>query len=807
MSAAQIKTATCYHCGDECAGHPIQAHNKDFCCQGCLSVYEILSKSGMCDYYDITKNPGVSRKTSVRKDKFAFLDQKDIVASLISFRDEKETHVTFHLPQIHCSSCLWLLENLHRLNKDVQSCRVNFVKKEATVVFNHRSTSLRGVAELLTGIGYEPYISLQQLSKRSTFFNRGKILKLGVAGFCFGNIMLFSFPEYLGIDIHEGSLVIMFRYLNLLLSLPVFFYSSSEFYLSAWKSLRHGFLNIDAPIVLATLVTFGRSLYEVLSGTGSGYFDSMSGIVFFMLIGRVLQDKTYEQLDFERDYTSFFPIAATRVVNGEEEIVTLPGIRLNDTLLLHHHELVPADGILTRGRAVIDYSFVTGESVPVVKEMGEIVYAGGKQLEGNIEILVIHEVNQGYLTRIWNRSDNTAPKNRNGSFVNLLSRYFTILLFSIAALSACYWYFHDPSAIANVVTSILIVACPCALLLSNTFTNGNILRILGRKGFYLRNAQTIEEIGDVDHIVFDKTGTLTSNREPHIQYDGKPLSALLKKQVTSLAKQSSHPVSRIIAGWLGNNGKMSVLAFKEVPGMGIEGIVEEDLISLGSSFFITGKHEYDATGSCVFLSVEGEHWGTFRISNRYREDVPLLLKNLQKKYSISILSGDNAAELPYLQGLLGMDTHILFNQSPAGKLDYIKDLQSKGHKVMMVGDGLNDAGALKQADAGIAVSDNQNNFTPASDGILKAEALTQLDRFIRMCKANRVIVLSAFIVSILYNIIGLSFAVQAQLSPMIAAVLMPASSLSILLIAYGCSNMVARRLKLAAKTDDNQVFA
>jgi Cu+-exporting ATPase len=794
-SSTSIKLA-CYHCGEDCGKHPVQAHDKQFCCQGCLSVYEILDKSGMCTYYKIGTTPGSSQQTRIRAGKFTFLDQEKIANTLISFRDDGQTHVTFYLPQIHCSSCLWLLENLHKLDQHIQTSRANFERKEVYIVFNHAGISLRRVAELLTSVGYEPYISLQHLSQKKVVFNRSKIFKLGVAGFCFANIMLFSFPEYLGIDAQEQSLVLLFRYLNLALSLPVLFYSASEFYLSAWKSLRHGFLNIDAPIVLATLVTFGRSVYEIYTGTGSGYFDSMSGIVFFMLLGRVLQDKTYEQLDFERDYTSFFPVAVSRIVEQREEIVTLPEIKLDDTLLLHNQELIPADGILTKGRAVIDYSFVTGESISVTKEMGEIVYAGGKQLEGNIEILVIKEVNQGYLTRLWNNSERATEKNKERSFVNLLSRYFTLLLFVIAAFSAWYWYAHDASRVLNVVTSILIVACPCALLLSNTFTNGNILRILGKKGLYLRNAQAIEDIGSIDHIVFDKTGTLTRNYDVDIRYNGKPLIPAVKYRVASLAKQSTHPISRSIAAWLGEERTVPVLAFKETPGMGIEGIVGKDLISLGSARFVTGNEKNNETLTTVYLSIEDRVWGVFHIRNRYRENIPALLHQLQQKYSLSILSGDNPGELPYLAELLGNNTDILFNQSPQDKLDHIRQLQLQGKKVMMVGDGLNDAGALKQADAGIAVSDSNNNFTPASDGIIQATQLNSLQRFILLCRANRNIVVTAFVVSILYNLVGLYFAVQGMLSPMIAAILMPVSSLSILLITFGLSNLSAATLKL-----------
>lgn len=797
MPYAPAQPATsCYHCGQDCGKQPVHAYDKDFCCEGCLSVFEILNKSGMCRYYEISNNPGQSQRTKTRTDKFAFLDEASIAASLLGYQDDVQAHVTFYLPHIHCSSCLWLLENLHRLQDGIVTSKVHFARKEIYIVFNRQVITLRGVAELLTRIGYEPYISLQHLSKRKHYFNRSKVFKLGVAGFCFANIMLFSFPEYLGIDEHEKGLIILFRYLNLALSLPVLFYSASEFYMSAWKSLRHRYLNIDAPIILATLVTFGRSVYEVTSGTGSGYFDSMTGIVFFMLIGRVLQDKTYEQLNFERDYTSYFPVAVTRINGDKEQAVTLPEIQLDDTLLLHHQELIPADGILTKGRAVIDYSFVTGESVPVVKEMGEIVYAGGRQLEANIEILVIREVNQSYLTRLWNRQDAQQEPSSQHSFVQLLSRYFTVILFSIAFIAGVYWYLHEPSRVWLVITSLLIVACPCALLLSNTFTNGNILRLLAARGLFLRNAQVIENIASVDHIVFDKTGTLTTRHTNDIQYNGKPLAPAIKNRVAALARQSTHPVSRAVAAWLGHTPHMDVLAFKETTGMGIEGIVGDDLVSLGSARFITGKKDAQENASCVYLAIEGKFWGEFRIRNHYRDHIPALLRGLKQQYSLSVLSGDNNNELPFLRQLLGEDTLLLFEQGPSDKREHIRLLQSKGKKVMMIGDGLNDAGALMQADAGIAVSDNSHHFTPASDAILDAEQLGLLGKFIRLCKINRRIVIAAFVVSLLYNIIGITIAVQGNLSPMTAAILMPASSLSILLIAFGASNLAASYLRL-----------
>jgi Cu+-exporting ATPase len=221
---------SCYHCGEVCPNDKIRSADKFFCCEGCKMVYQILNQSDLCEYYDLNSNPGLSQKIAIRKDKFGFLDDDKIQNQLISFEDEKQVHVTFYLPQMHCSSCLFLLENLYRINKGVVSSKVNFTRKEVAIVFLTADTSLRKVAETLTQIGYEPYISLNDLKDKRPGLDKSMIYQIGVAGFAFGNIMLMSFPEYLGIDVTEKSLLQLFRWANFILALPVLLYSALHFY-------------------------------------------------------------------------------------------------------------------------------------------------------------------------------------------------------------------------------------------------------------------------------------------------------------------------------------------------------------------------------------------------------------------------------------------------------------------------------------------------------------------------------------------------------------------------------------------------
>lgn len=794
----------CYHCGEDCDLVNIISEDKHFCCQGCKTVYEIINKNNLCSYYDLEQNPGINQKKKVREGKFDFLDDVKIIQELIHFKDETQQHVTFYLPQMHCSSCIWILEHLNKINPGVVRSQVNFIKKEVTIIYNYHQTSLKHVAESLTLIGYEPHISLNNISEQKVNkTDTSRIVKLGIAGFCFGNIMMLSFPEYFSFGkIEDSSLKQWFNYLNLLLSLPVFFYSASEFFISGYKGLRQKNLNIDAPIALAVLITFSRSVYEIVSQSGSGYLDSMSGIVFFMLIGRYFQNRTYQSISFDRDFKSYFPLGVILIASDNtEKQVSVADLKPGDRIKIHHDEIIPADAILFLGKATIDYSFVTGESLPVEKTIGEIVYAGGKQTSGAIEMEVVKEVSQSYLTQLWNNETFKEHKEETKkSFIHQISRYFTYILFSIAFVTAVYWLFNDHTRVWNAVTSILIVACPCALLLSSTFTNGNMIRILNKYKLYVKNDSVIEQMADIDTIVFDKTGTITEQTKTEIIFQGQPLSTEQSQLLRSLASQSNHPLSKSVISYLPFNKALHITLYNDIKGYGISAVINNHYIKMGSEKFVSGKnHISNYEGSKIFASIDNKILGCFILKNNYRTNLKTIISALKAQFDLKIVSGDNNSERPYLTTVFGDRTEMLFDQKPEDKLNVIKTLQSKGKKVLMIGDGLNDAGALKQSDVGIAISDNTNTFSPSCDAILSGKNFTLLNDLISYCRKQKQIIFSSFILSIAYNFVGLYFAVQGDLKPVIAAILMPASSISIVLLTTGMSAMY--EMKLKRKTD------
>ena len=795
----------CYHCGEPCESS-IATGDKYFCCEGCKFVYQLLQENDLCNYYELSEKPGIKVKGNFNSGRFAYLENEEVKRKLLRFDDGNQCHVNFYLPQIHCVSCIWLLENLHTIDPGILFSKTNFQRKDIFIVFEPAKISLRKVVELLAFIGYEPYISLEEGEKKpDKKINRKKIYRIGVAGFCFSNIMMLSFPEYFSSgNIEQAYLKNVFIYLNLALSLPVFFYCANEFFISAWKGLRQKWLNIDAPIALAILVTFSRSIYEILSGTGPGYLDSMSGIVFFMLVGRWFQDKTYDSFSFDRDYKSYFPLGVTLLKNGSEETATISAIKKGDSILVRQNEMIPADAIITNGEGNIDYSFVSGENTPVLKHKGELVYAGARQLGLSMEMEVINPVEQSYITQLWNNDVFTEQKNKNKSFVHPWSRYFTLVLFFIVGAAALYWTVNDPSKIWLVVTSSLIVACPCSLLLSATFTYGNMLLHFGKNKFYLKNASVIETLAGINTIVFDKTGTLTHSSKASVVYEGEKLNDNEINMICSLAKESTHPLSQIIRQELKlrySVNNLNALNFKETAGKGIEGWIDEKKIKLGSEQFIDENKflKKSPYTSEVYVSINGVKRGVFKISNQYRIGIVDMINFfVRKKFSLHVLSGDNAAEKRNLESIFADRAVILFQQSPQEKLNYINDLKKNNDKtkVLMLGDGLNDAGALKCSDVGIAVSENTSQFTPACDAIMDSKEVYKLNRFIQYARSGKKIITLSFIYSILYNIVELSFAVRGLLSPLVAAILMPVSSISIVLFVTLATSLSAKKKKI-----------
>lgn len=728
------------------------------------------------------------------------LDNAEIAQKLLSFSEENLQKVTLHVPAMHCSSCIWLLENLYKIKEGISYSRVNFMRREITLSYNPQVITFRQVAEVLTSLGYEPKINLQDLEQKAKK-GENKVLfyKIGIAGFSFGNIMLLSFPDYLALQDWVGSNEKwFFGMANILFALPIFFYCSTDYFKSAYKALRAKVVNLDVPITIGIFALFFRSLYEILSQTGAGYMDSLAGLLFFLLIGKWFQERTYQSMSFERDYKSYFPLAV-RVKEQAQETKVVTDLKKGDMIEIRNRELIPADSILLSEQAFIDYSFVTGESEPIEKHKGQYIYAGGRQVGSSIDLAVQKEVTQSYLTQLWNSE--TFQKDQNVKInkrVAMFSKYFTYATLSLATISAIIWNFIDPTYTWKVFTAVLIVACPCALALSMPYALGNTLRIFGRNKFYLKNADVVAEIAEIEHVVFDKTGTLTHSDEGLLEFisaENQTLSEEDKIYIKSLAKHSTHPLSRRIAKFLTDIKPQDLEYFEEMEGKGMFGKLGNTGIKLGSAKFLDleSQHFEKSQESRVYVKITDTLKGYFRIKNHYRAGFEDLVESTQANYELSLISGDNSGEEAFLREHLGKDANLQFNQQPKDKLDFVEDLQKEESKVMMLGDGLNDAGALQQSDVGIAISEDTTAFSPACDAILDAEAFAKLPKLLAFSKTAVNIVRASFILSLLYNLTGVIVAMTGNLSPVFAAILMPASSISVVLFVVLMSNFLAKK--------------
>ena len=790
-----MNTTHCYHCGDSCKEDIIKIDDKSFCCNGCKTVYEIFSENDLTCYYNFQDNPGAI-PTEI-KGKYDFLDNTKIIEKLLDFNDNDNQIVTLYIPHIHCSSCIWVLENLQKLNNKIISSQVNFPKKTVRISYKSNITSLKEIVLLLSAIGYEPYISLEDYETGKNKVDRSLIYKLGIAGFAFGNVMFLSFPEYFEVsEFWLEQYKTIFRWLMFIFSLPVVFYAANDYFISAYKGLRSKMLNIDIPIALGVSVLFIRSTIEIIFDLGTGFFDSLTGLVFFLLLGKFFQQKTYNFLSFERDYKSYFPIAVTRISsNQKEENIQIYDVNKGDRLLIRNQELIPVDGILINGNAQIDYSFVTGEAAPVSKKSGDKIFAGGKQLSGVLEIEVLTSVSQSYLTQLW--SNDVFAKDKSSSFKTLtdkISKNFTILVLLIAFISTTFWLYLDVSKALNVFTSVLIIACPCAIALAAPFTLGNLLRIFGKQKFYLKNAKVIEQLASIDTLIFDKTGTLTTNNESKISYEGLPLKQYEKRVLKSALRVSNHPLSRTLYQTFSDVEVLQIDKYNEVIGRGIEVNYDNNSLKLGSSSFVKNQEQKSSFDTSVHISFNENYFGKFTFKNSYRNGVKPLFNALESNYELAVVSGDNEGEKKYLQKILPKKTNFLFNQKPEDKLQVIKKYQQKNKNVAMIGDGLNDAGALAQSDVGIALSENINVFSPACDAILDATQFYKINQFLKTSKKSIQVIKYAFVLSLCYNIIGLYFAVTGQLMPVIAAILMPLSSISIVVFTTISTNILGKKL-------------
>jgi P-type Cu+ transporter len=790
-----LAARVCRHCGEPCRVGAMASRDGDFCCRGCETVFTLLQRAGLGGFYACEIAPGTSQKQADRRDamRFAALDDPAVADRLITFNDGKIARATFAVPSIHCSSCVWLLEQLWRFDQGITRSEVDLLRRAVHVEFNPSFTSLRRVAEHCAAVGYEPSLSPEHAPSSLPAGRRRLHLQIGVAGFAFGNIMLFSIPRYANGAPLDPAFQRTFDLLNVALAIPVLLFSAAPYFRTAWEALRGRSMAIEVPVALGLAVLFARSVFDIGTGYSEGFLDSFAGLVFFLLLGRLFQQKVFDRIAFDRTYRSFLPLSVRVERSTGVELVSLERLQPEDCIHIRPGEVVPADSVLASTNARVDYAFVTGEQTPVAISEGDVVRAGGRAVD-LMRLRVLRDVSHSHLASLWNNPIFAKPKAR--WLTDVASRFggwFTIGAVGLAIAGAVAWW-PDAGASASVATAVLIIACPCALTLSAPITLGTAMGLMGRRGLYLKHPAVAFDLSRIDVIAFDKTGTLTEAGDRHL-IESSNLSPRAWSLARELANHSTHPVSRaIVTSTSANTDRhaMSVSGIHEMAGHGITGIVDGVPVAIGSAPLAgVNAADPDSRGHRTFVRAGGET-GWVRVSTSVRPGVERAARALARSHRVHLLSGDHDGERSRWSDIFG--TSVRFRQTPQDKLDFIAASHRAGRHVLMIGDGLNDSGALAAADVGIAVSDETACIVPACDAVVAGDRVADLPAFLRYASRARTIVFICFLVSVLYNVLGLTLALRGQLTPIASAILMPLSSLTIIGLSWGAMQWSARRI-------------
>jgi len=846
LSRTLVSDAYCTHCGQDCRTTPADTDGAVFCCDGCRQVYHLIRQHDLGEYYRLKGGASQQGKGDSGSD-YAYLNDPEIRQRFIDFEDNRHYRVSLHVPDIHCTACVYLLERLHRFIPGISESRVDYLRKELQLKVAKPGPDLPEIARLLHRLGYPPEWQSTTSDSRHNRKQRNQLIrKMAVAGFAFGNIMLLSLSDYLSTHgIEEPLVKSATRMLSLLLSLPVVAYSASDYFTTAWEALKKKIIKLDIPIAIGVAVLFLRSTYEIASGAGTGYLDSLSALVFFLLLGRLFQEKTFHHIQFDRGHASFFPLAVLRrqppawgqelgVVNpnrsdsalnprpaespagpaapgdADEQEVGIHHLVAGDRIRVRHQEVVPADSLLVDSSGLIDYSFVTGESEPVACYKGDVIYAGGRVAGTSLVLEVMKPAAEAYLMRLWNQNSTDPSPRQSAAYqgtADRIARFFTpaVILIALAGFGA--WWPYSPSTAFQVLSAVLIIACPCALALSAPLSLGNGLRLLSRAEFFARNTSTLDRLARIRCLVFDKTGTLSHQELGPMNEDRVEWDQQQRSLVQAVCRNSTHPLSKMIARSLPYNPKHNVQLYDELEGKGINALVDGHNVQIGQPFGEAHNNSVDSrphaitgqagTGNQVHIRIDGRYLGYVHFAPIWRQGIGNTLHELGRDYEMHLLSGDGPRDGQQIARWFPPGSTVRFRQSPHDKKQYVEEMS--GHRsggVAMFGDGLNDAGALQSADIGIAVSENSGQFTPACDAILAGQSLHKLPQILKFVRSLPRVLYINLLFSVAYNLVGLSFALSGTLTPLLSAIFMPISSLTVLMSSVLLTRYLAYKHKL-----------
>jgi Cu2+-exporting ATPase len=792
----------CYHCGQPIpldTHFPVRIENiqREMCCRGCQAVSQAIVENGLQDYYlHRTALPASAQElVPAELSRLTLYDHPDIQKSFVIQEGDAEhlKQASLILEGISCAACIWLNERHLQQLPGVKSAQVNYANHRARIAWDEREIQLSRILREIQLLGYNahPFNALQQEAQRK--LSRSKdIRRIAVAGLSAGQVMMLAVGLYAGAAFGmEHSTAQLLRYASLILTLPVLFYTSLPFYVSAWKSLKSGHLNMDVPVSIGIVSAFVGSAWVTVQGEGVVYYDAVTMFSLFLLSTRFLERNARERsVEATENLLRLAPAMALRLKDGVQELVAVTALSAGDRILLKPGEAIAADGLVEEGLSSVDEALLTGESHPVTKDVGAAVIAGSINLEGPLTVQVTGVGENTVLAGIVRLLDRAvAEKPRLAQIADRIAGHFTYALLALTLLVALGWWLADPSRIFEIVLAVLVITCPCALSIAAPAAFAAAGSHLLKRGILLTRGHALETLSRVNHVVFDKTGTLTYGKP--ILHGVQALGGLDENQslllAASLEQASEHPLAQSFLARVGRQALHTVSEARNHPGKGVSGMVAGKRYTLGNAAMtpeisLLSFSPASQNGSTlVWLCDEHRVLACFSISDELRPEARDLIVTLKERgYGLSILSGDSEQAVKHFARQLGI-ADSRWSLHPEDKLAAIKAMQGEGRVVVMVGDGINDAPVLAGADVSIAMGGGTQVARASSDIVLLSEKLPDIGRALQAGRDAMVIMKQNFIWAACYNLLALPFAALGFIPPWLAALGMSVSSLVVVL--------------------------
>lgn len=777
-----------------------------FCCGGCEAVWGILQECQLDDFYRLRDALGENRKVPARVSgkSFDYFDDPEFLRRFGEPLADGGLRVRCFLDGVHCIACSWLVEKMLLERTGVRYAALDVGKSVVEIVFSPAETKLSAVATALDRIGYTPHPLTEDSGaaavRRET---RTLLARLGIAAACTMNIMLLAVSQYAG-DVTgiEPGIAALFRWVSLGLALPAVLYSAFPYYRGAINGLRRGLLHMDLPISLGIVAAFAVSVFATLQGRGEVYFDSVTMLIALLLAGRlVLQRATRWAANAGENLLALAPRSVRRISDLGERDVLLSDVCPGDRLRVLPGETVPVDGRLASETAWLTEAHLTGEAAAVMRTRGDAVDAGAVVARSVIDI---EATAVGETTRLARLADmmRTAALRRAPltTFLDRIAGYFVTAVLALAAITLLIWLKLDPDQALWNAAALLIVACPCALGLATPVAFGMAMGRAARRGIYIRGQDGVERLARVDHVVLDKTGTLTEGKLTIVEQTFVPeLAAAEQQKILFAAAALENVGGHVIASAFHTMAyePPTVSASRVLAGAGIEGTVDGRVYAVGSELLIAERvrriPEQLATAATaaaargltpVWIARDGNAIAVVALGDRLHSEAQAAVRELHDmKLTIELLSGDQPRVVHSVAAQTGIE-HSTGRATPEAKLSRIEELLAGKRRVVMVGDGVNDAAALSRAMVGISAAGAAEVARDAADVFVSAvrgpaaipDALKLARRALRIIRINLWIALA-------YNIVGAALAMTGLVGPLVAAVLMPLSSITVLLIA------------------------